>query len=75
MSRNLICLVSFVLVLGLVGVADGVEGLLGEYFTWSGSPPSEPWGTPVMKRLDPTVDFNWAANAPDPSIGADNFAV
>jgi hypothetical protein len=75
MSRNLICLVSLAFVLGAVGTASGAEGLLGQYYKWTGSPPTEPWGTPVMERLDPTVNFNWGANAPDPSVGADNFAV
>ena len=75
MSRNLMCLVWLALLLGVVGAAGGAEGLLGQYHKWSGSPPAEPWGTPVMERLDPTVNFNWAGNEPDPSVGADNFAV
>lgn len=75
MSRNSMCLVSLALVLGVVGIAGGAEGLLGQYYEWTGSPPTEPWGTPVMERLDPTVNFNWAGNAPDPSVGTDNFAV
>lgn len=75
MSRKWVCIVSFVLAFGLVGVANGAEGLFGQYYEWSGSPPEEPWGTPVLERLDPTVNFNWGNGSPDPSIAANNFAV
>lgn len=75
MGRKLTYLILFAVVLGAAGPARGAEGLLGQYYKLSGSPPTEPWGTPVMERLDPTVNFNWAGNAPDPLVGADNFAV
>jgi glucose/arabinose dehydrogenase len=29
----------------------------------------------VVARIDPTVNFDWGAGAPDPNIGADNFSV
>jgi len=75
MSGKLMYLVPLVLVLSLIGVTNGAEGLLGQYYEWSGTPPTEPWGTPIMERLDPMVNFNWAANAPDPAVAADYFAV
>ncbi|OHB76050.1 MAG: hypothetical protein A2Z25_17245 [Planctomycetes bacterium RBG_16_55_9] len=75
MSRKLIYLVPLVSVLSLAGATNGAEGLLGQYYEWSGTPPTEPWGTPVMERLDSMVNFNWAGNAPDPTVAANNFAV
>jgi len=76
MYRKYIFFASFVLVLGLVGVGSGAEGLLGQYYhTSGGGPPADPWETLVMERLDPTVNFNWGDNSPDPSVEADNFAV
>ena len=72
MCRKLVYVVSFVLMLGLVGVASGVEGLLGEYYHGSAS---DPWQNLVMERMDPTVDFNWGGS-PEPGIvNADNFTV
>ena len=72
MCRKLVYVVSFVLMLGLVGVASGVEGLLGEYYHGSSS---DRWQTLVMERMDPTVDFNWGGS-PEPGIvNADNFTV
>ena len=32
-------------------------------------------GPAALTRLDPTVNFNWAAGSPDPAIAADNFSV
>ena len=72
MCRKLICLVSFVLVLGVVAVASGKEGLLGEYYHGSAG---DPWQTLVMERVDPTVDFNWGSGSPDPSVNSNNFTV
>lgn len=46
------------------------SGLTGEYFnntTLSGSP--------VVARVDPTVDFNWGAGSPHPSVNPDHFSV
>jgi hypothetical protein len=75
MSRRLIYLLPLVFILSLVGVTHATEGLLGQYYEWSGSPPTEPWGDPVLERLDPMVNFNWGGNSPDPSVTADAFAV
>jgi hypothetical protein len=72
MRRKLIYLISIVLVLGLVDVTNGVEGLLGEYFHGSSS---DPWRDFIMERIDPTVDFNWGGNSPDPSMNPDGFTV
>ncbi|MEV0381538.1 PA14 domain-containing protein [Nonomuraea sp. NPDC050643] len=30
---------------------------------------------PKVTRVDPVVDFDWGANAPDPAVGADTFSV
>jgi len=76
MRGKLIYLISVVLALGLVGVANGVEGLLGQYYHSSGGgPPADPWETLVMERLDPAVNFNWTDGSPDPSVNADGFSV
>ena len=71
MSKKLIYLFTVVLVLGLVGRANGVEGLLGEYYHGSAS---DPWRELIMERIDLTIDFNWSG-APDPSMNADGFTV
>ena len=51
------------------GTAIG-EGLLGRYFASHDLklPPS-------LIRLDPSIDFKWENNAPDPSMKPDNFMV
>ncbi len=33
------------------------------------------WNTPVLPRVDSTVDFSWGNDAPDPLVPADNFSV
>lgn len=76
MYRKFIYFASFVFLLGLVGSANGAEGLLGQYYHSSGGgPPTDPWETLVMERIDPTVNFNWTSGSPDPSVDADNFSV
>jgi hypothetical protein len=72
MSKKLIFLVSFVLMLGLVGMASGTEGLKGQYYYGNAG---NPWQTLVMERIDPTVDFSWGDGSPDPSMRSDNFTV
>jgi len=72
MSRKLIYVVPLVLTFGLIGVVNGVEGIFGQYY--EGGPPTEPWGPPVLERLDPMVNFNWGTGSPDPSMAADGFA-
>jgi len=73
MYRKLFCLVSFVLVLGLTGMAGAEEGLIGEYYHGSAS---DAWDDLVMERLDPTVDFSWGDGSPEPGVvNVDNFKV
>ncbi|MBA7616935.1 hypothetical protein ES703_24238 [subsurface metagenome] len=73
MYRKLFCLVSFVLVLGLAGMAGAEEGLIGEYYHGSAS---DAWDDLVMERLDPTVDFGWGNGSPEPGVvNVDNFKV
>ncbi len=72
MSKKLSYIVPFILAFGLIGVANGVEGIFGQYY--KGGPPAEPWPAPVLERLDPTVNFNWGTGSPDPSMAADGFA-
>lgn len=31
-------------------------------------------GSPVLTRIEPTVDFSWAAGSPDPSVNPDGFS-
>jgi hypothetical protein len=72
MSNKLICFVGLVFLLGLTGLANGIEGLVGEYYERD---TTNPWQTLLMKRLDSTVDFNWGDGSPDPAVPADNFMV
>lgn len=72
MRRKLIYLVCIVLVMGLVGVTNGAEGLLGEYYHGTSG---DPWRELVLERVDPTVDFNWGSASPDALISADGFTV
>lgn len=44
-------------------------GLTGQYFDDLG------FASPVLTRLDPMLDFDWATGSPDPSVGADTFSV
>jgi hypothetical protein len=67
-------LVSFVLVLGMVGVSFGTEGLKGEYFHATIS--ANEWQDLVFTRIDPKIDFSWGADSPAPGIvNPDNFTV
>ncbi len=73
MCRKLFYFVSFVLVLGLAGIAGASEGLIGEYYHGSAS---GAWDDLVMERLDPTVDFTWGNGSPEPGVvNVDNFKV
>ena len=72
MCRKMTYMVSLVLVLGLVGVASGTEGLRGEYYHGSSG---NPWRDLIMVRIDPTIDFSWGDGSPDPSINVDGFTV
>jgi beta-glucosidase len=46
------------------------KGLQGEYFN-----NVDLSGTPVKKRIDKVINFNWQEGAPAHGIGADNFSV
>ncbi|HUU17651.1 MAG TPA: PA14 domain-containing protein, partial [Sedimentisphaerales bacterium] len=73
MCKKLVYLSSFVLLLCLVGVANGTEGLKGEYYHTSIS--ADVWQNLVLTRIDPTVNFDWGNSSPDPSINANDFTV
>ncbi len=45
------------------------SGLRGEYYQ------DTELNTLVLRRVDPGIDFNWGAAAPDPQVPADNFSV
>jgi hypothetical protein len=47
----------------------GPCGLLGEYFDDANLTIAK------IVRVDPTIDFNWGADAPDPTLEADTFSV
>ena len=72
MSKKLIYLIPFVLVLAMISLADGAEGLFGQYYRGS---PTDPWRDLALERIDPTVNFNWGANSPDPSMNSENFTI
>jgi len=73
MCKKLIYLIS-VLVLGLVGVASGTEGLKGEYYHASIS--AHEWQDLVLTRIDPMVNFDWGTSSPEPGVvNSDNFTV
>jgi hypothetical protein len=73
MSQKLVYLLLFILVLSPVRNATATEGLKGEYYHASIS--ADAWKNLVLTRIDPTVDFDWSTNSPDPSINADGFMV
>ena len=50
------------------GKSDG-EGLKGEYFDNSN------FTSPVKTIIDPTINFSWGNNAPDASMGANQYSV
>ena len=72
MRRKIIYLISIVLALGLAGVTNGAEGVLGEYYHGTAG---DPWQILVLERIDPTIDFNWGDGSPDPSVNANGFTV
>jgi hypothetical protein len=53
-----------------VPAAEPVDGWLGEYFD-----NLYLQGPPVVVRIDPVIDFNWADRAPAPGMPADDFSV
>jgi fibronectin type 3 domain-containing protein len=44
-------------------------GLLGTYYS------DDNLQTPVLTRVDPTIDFNWANTSPDPSLSSNTYSV
>ena len=49
------------------------DGLRGEYY--AGNMINLATSTPILTRVDPTVNFNWDTVGPDPSVGQSNFEV
>ena len=48
-------------------------GLTGQYYN---VPYTQNFsGTPVLNRVDPTVNFNWAEGSPDPLVNSNQFSV
>jgi beta-glucosidase len=52
------------------GADAGQNGLKGEYFA-----NDRLEGEPVVVRVDPTINFDWATGSPDPRIPPDHFSV
>ncbi|BDI29795.1 hypothetical protein CCAX7_18460 [Capsulimonas corticalis] len=65
-------------VYGLLPTPVGGAGLRVDYYNDSPDssyPLSDPFsGTPVLTRVDSTVDFNWGANSPTPIVTTDHFS-
>ncbi len=55
-----------------VGTLGNGTGLVGDYFSFQAQTFYEP---PTLERVDPTINFNWGADSPDPSISVDTFTV
>jgi YD repeat-containing protein len=55
-------------VLGSANIGTGT-GLTGEYYD------NDDFTGYKLTRIDPTVNFDWGSNSPDPSIGNDFFSV
>ena len=47
------------------GVSGGLRGTYYDTIDFTG---------PALSRLDPAVNFHWAAGSPDPAIGSDTFS-
>lgn len=52
------------------GSPPGINGLRAEYFSNKDLKDS-----PVLMRVDPTIDFSWSAGAPDQTLRPDSFSV
>lgn len=52
------------------GAPGTVQGLSGDYFA-----NSDFAGAPVLRRVDPQIDFDWNAASPAPGVPANNFSV
>ena len=73
MSQKLVYLLLFISALNLSSIAAGAEGLKGEYY--HAVITADAWKNLVLTRIDPTVNFDWSTNSPDPSINANGFMV
>lgn len=56
--------------IGVQAVQAAHRGLVAELWNQQSTN-----GTPTVRRLDATVDFDWGNGAPDPALGGDNFYV
>lgn len=52
-----------------VAVAPGGPGLLGEYYS------NMDFTGTLLRRIDPTVDFDWGLGPPDPSMATNYFSI
>ncbi|MBK7864054.1 MAG: hypothetical protein IPJ65_36705 [Archangiaceae bacterium] len=55
---------------GGAGGSAGNSGLRGEYFS-----SREPMSAPAVERVDPNINFDWAAGVPISGIPSDGFSV
>jgi len=58
-----------------VGTIGTGTGLRGDYYTDATNGVANFAGTPTVSRVDPTVNFNWGTEQPDPSVTANYFMV
>jgi uncharacterized protein YraI len=69
-------LLLMVALIGMAGVApayaQGITGSNWRGFYWNNN---NFQGGPVLERVDPAVNFNWATGSPGPNVPADNFSV
>jgi uncharacterized protein (DUF1800 family)/regulation of enolase protein 1 (concanavalin A-like superfamily) len=75
-SLKALCVSAALLVSANTSIA--APGLSGEYHSiagTTGNPPRTPIAPTSTKRVDPTVNFNWASGSPMTGIGVDRFAV
>ena len=54
----------------LLRTGDGKQGLTGEYYS-----SKDGSGTPVLKRVDTQVDFDWTHASPVPGLNPDGYSV
>jgi len=57
-----------------IGAFGNGTGLTGDYYAFADSATNYN-GLPALTRLDPIIDFNWGADAPDPSLPTDYWHV
>jgi hypothetical protein len=51
------------------------NGIRAEYYNWSGgSPPANPFTSPIFIQIENNVDHNWGSGGPGAGVGSDNFA-